>query len=218
MTTTLFVVLVFTVCLTFIVVKYVQGALHLVAEDSKDRLSAWTGIDRAEAGWVEGRASSSPVPHGTRTSALQAATQLSSAQRMSSMRLLEPGNVSRKRQSFGEKGEQARVVAVEIVSAELAQDGGPAPDVRCTIALRNSGDASRRVVGTSVCRGAWGPVWKETLRLDLEPGTRSTRFFDLVLWDESGGEGGESSCLGEQVGLPAIVLVYLGSVFAFAPV
>ena len=135
---------------------------------------------------------------------------------MSSLRLLEPGNFSRKRQSAGEQGEQARVVTVEIVSAELAQDGGPAPDVRCTIAPRSSGGASRRVVGTSVCRGAWGPVWKETLRLDLEPG--STRFFDLVLWDESGGEGGESSCLGEQVGLPALVLVCLGSVFAFAPV
>ena len=61
-----------------------------------------------------------------------------------------------------------------------------------------------------MCRGAWGPVWKETLRLDLEPGSRSTRFFDLVLWDESGGGGGESSCLGEQVGLPALVFVCLG--------
>lgn len=109
---------------------------------------------------------------------------------MSSLRLPEPGNLSSKRQGTGVKGEQARVVAVEIVSAELAQDGGPAPDVRCTIAPRSSGGASRRVVGTSVCRGAWGPVWKETLRLDLEPGSRSTRFFDLVLWDESGGGAG----------------------------
>ena len=117
------------------------------------------------------------------------------------------GNVASKRQNFGDSIESGpadpRAIAVEIVSAELAQDGGPAPDVRCTISQRSTGAASPRVVGTSVCRQAWTPVWKDTLRLDLEPGTASTpqaRFFDVVLWDESAqADGGESSCLGELV-------------------
>jgi len=111
------------------------------------------------------------------------------------------GNVSRKRRGFDDISfSDPRAIAVEIVSAELAQDGGPAPDVRCTIAQRSTGAASPRVVGTSICRLSWAPVWKETLRLELEQGTKSTRFFDLVLWDEgSTAEGGESSCLGELV-------------------
>lgn len=119
-----------------------------------------------------------------------------------SWKATELGNVARKRRSFGSGrpvGPDPRAVAVEILSAELAQDGGPAPDVRCTVAQRSTGSSSPRVVGTSVCRQAWSPVWKETLRLELEPGNSNTRFFDLVLWDDSGGDGGEPSCLGELV-------------------
>ena len=154
-----------------------------------------------ERGGRAGREGGGPGPlparSRARTSVAQGRAERSPAQSMSLL-LLEPGHVARKRQSFGD-ATGPRAVAVEIVSAELAQDGGPAPDVRCTVAPRSSGGASPRVVGTSVCRGAWGPVWKETLRLDMEPGGRSARFVDLVLWDESGGEGGESSCLGELV-------------------
>jgi hypothetical protein len=114
----------------------------------------------------------------------------------------DPGLVARRRRSFG-LGEGRDVLAVEIVSADLAQDGGPPPDVRCTLAQQGSGDFSPRVVSTSVCGQAWTPVWKETLRLELEPGTYVTSrgvTFDLVLWDDSAQmESGESSCLGELV-------------------
>ena len=107
------------------------------------------------------------------------------------------GNVSRKRQTFGDPSALDHpTIAVEIVSAELAQDGGPAPNVRCTISQRSSGAGSPRIVGTSVCQQSWNPVWKETLRLQVHPGSQSTRVFDLVLWDET---DGESSCLGELV-------------------
>ena len=120
-----------------------------------------------------------------------------------SWRVSEQGRVARMRRSYGDASfekEDLGEVAVEIVSAELAQDGGPAPDVRCTIAQRSSGGISPRVVSTSICRQAWSPVWKEMLRLELDS---STRMFDLVLWDESAqAEGGEPSCLGELVSFP----------------
>jgi hypothetical protein len=108
------------------------------------------------------------------------------------------------RRSYGDnsfdRSDPNQHVAVEIVSAELAQDGGPAPDVRCTIAQRVSGGTSPRVASTSVCQQAWSPVWKEMLRVELDQGPTSTRLFDLVLWDESAqAEGGEPSCLGELV-------------------
>ena len=94
-------------------------------------------------------------------------------------------------------------IAVEIISAELAQDGGPAPDVRCTLAQHTGDDERFMAVSTSVCRQTWTPAWKETLHLDLIPGTSSfTRgvAFDLVLWDDSvQHETGESQCLGELV-------------------
>ena len=110
-----------------------------------------------------------------------------------------------------------RAMAVEIVSAELAQDGGPAPDVRCTIAQRSGGNVSPRVASTSVCRQSWSPVWKETLRLELEAGDKDTWFFDLVLWDDSGADS-EQTCLGEMVcGLhpPGLLSFLRHALFAF---
>jgi hypothetical protein len=95
------------------------------------------------------------------------------------------------------------VVTVEVQSADLSSDGGPPPNVRCTLEHRI--DISARassVVSTSVCQKSWNPVWKEVVSLLVISPVGAV--VDLALWDEITGE--EPSCLGEAV-IPVVDLV-----------
>ncbi|EKX54777.1 hypothetical protein GUITHDRAFT_131788 [Guillardia theta CCMP2712] len=78
---------------------------------------------------------------------------------------------------------------VEIVSAELAPDGGPSPDVRCSLTQR-VGNTTPNIMSTSVIKSTWNPVWKQTLSLEADP----DHVIELSLWDES---SSPSCCLGE---------------------
>jgi len=95
------------------------------------------------------------------------------------------------------------VVAVEVQSADLSSDGGPPPNVRCTLEHRiDISSRASSVVSTSVCQKSWNPVWKEVVSLLVRSPVGAV--VDLALWDEITGE--EPSCLGEAV-IPVVDLV-----------
>eukprot|EP00961_Rhodomonas_salina_P227401 3074427-Rhodomonas_salina.1 len=84
---------------------------------------------------------------------------------------------------------------VEIVSAELAPDGGPAPDVRCTLVQRDVDSIPISAdVRSALCRRSWNPVWKESLTITLQ--RQGNTEVACTLWDESV-DGSEPACLGE---------------------
>jgi hypothetical protein len=91
---------------------------------------------------------------------------------------------------------ESKIVAVEIMSAELSSDSGSPPNVRCTLEHRpDVAGKTSSVVSTSLCRQSWNPVWREVLNLLVF--SPSGAVVDLTLWDDSAGE--EPCCLGEAV-------------------